>query len=267
LATLLNIDRLAGLNQPNVSALFAGWVHKVFDAASRNGVTAEDWKAAFELELGSLADWPPGARWPSLILTLPVKDATRATKLVSALTSAIDEDGIWTKTEKDGVHYFSVRWGLGNLIAARPTIAFSNKTLVAGLDPAWVEEAMARSQRSSSDFANSGSYKSAAREVSPPTNFFAYVDTALFYSRLDAALRPLLLMSAAFMPAISDHIDVNKLPAPEVVTKHLSPIVSSQRYEGDGYVSESIGPITLNQAVIILGVPAIFWLGGHNPSR
>jgi hypothetical protein len=86
----------------------------------------------------------------------------------------------------------------------------------------------------------------------------------LFYSRLDAALRPLLLMSAAFMPAISDHIDVNKLPAPEVVTKHLSPIVSSQRYEGDGYVSESIGPITLNQAVIILGVPAILWLGVHH---
>jgi hypothetical protein len=264
LATLLNIERLAGVNQPDVSAPFPAWLHKVFDASSRNGVSAEDWKAAFELELGSLADWPPGARWPSLILTLPVKDVTRADKVVSALTSAIDEDLIWTKTQKDGVHYFFVRWGLGNLIAATPTIAFSNKTLVAGLDPTWVEAAMTRTQRSSSELASSASYKSAARALPAPTNFFAYVDMSLFYSRLDAALRPLLLMSAAFMPAISDHIDISKLPAPEVVTKHLSPIVSSQRYEGDGYISESIGPITLSQAVIILGVPAIVWLGGYH---
>ncbi len=92
LAMLLNIERLAGVNQPDVSAPFPAWLHRVFDAASRNGVSAEDWKAAFELELGSLADWPPGARWPSLIVTLPVKDVARADKVVSALTSAIDED-------------------------------------------------------------------------------------------------------------------------------------------------------------------------------
>jgi hypothetical protein len=267
LATLLNIERLAGLNQPNISAPFTAWLRKAFDAASRNGVTVEDWKAAFELELGSLADWPPGARWPSLILTLPVKDVTRTDKVVNAFTSAIDEDLIWTKTQKDGVHYFFVRWGLGNLIAATPTIAFSNKTLVAGLDRTWVEAAMTRTQRSSSELASSASYKSAASALPAPTNFFAYVDVPLFYSRLDAALRPLLLMSAAFMPAISDHIDVSKLPAPEMVTKHLSPIVSSQRYESDGYISESIGPITLNQAVIILGVPAILWLDGHHFGR
>jgi hypothetical protein len=266
LATLLNIDKLAGLNQPNVSAPFAGWLHKVFGVASRNGVAAEDWKAAFGLELGSLVDWPPGARWPSLILTLPVKDVTRADKVISALTSAIDEDRIWTKTEKDGVHYFYVRWGLGNLFAATPTIAFSNKTLVAGLDPTWVEAAMTRSQRSSSELASSASYKSAVHAVPAPTNFFAYVDMPLLYSRLDASVRPLLLMCAAFMPAISDYIDVNKLPPPEAVTKHLSPIVSSQRYQGDGYLSESIGPITLNQAAIILGVPAILWLSGHHSS-
>jgi hypothetical protein len=267
LATLLSIDKLSGVNKPNGSGPFARWLHKVFDVASRNGVTAEDWKAAFESELGSVADWPGGARWPSLILTLPIKDVTRAGKVVSSLTSAIDEDGVWTKTEKDGVRYCFVRWGVGNLIAVTPTIAFSNKTLIAGLDPTWVEEAMTRSRQSSSEFAKSVSYKSAARAVPAPANFFAYVDMALLYSRLDAALRPLLLMGATFMPAISDHVDVNKLPSPEIVTKHLSPIVSSQRYDGDGYVSESIGPITLNQAAIIVGVPTILWLSGHNSSR
>ena len=54
-------------------------------------------------------------------------------------------------------------------------------------------------------------------------------------------------MAAAFVPAVAGSIDPTKLPAPEVITKHLSPIVSSQRYDGDGYMAESIGPITLDQ--------------------
>jgi hypothetical protein len=67
----------------------------------------------------------------------------------------------------------------------------------------------------------------------------------------------MLLMSAAFMPAISDYVDVGKLPPPETVTKHLSPIISSQRYDGDGYVTESTGPVTLD---IGLGLPAVAWV-------
>jgi hypothetical protein len=51
------------------------------------------------------------------------------------------------------------------------------------------------------------------------------------------------------------------------VTKHLSPIVSSQRYDGDGYVAESMGPITLNQAAIGLGVPAVLWAIAHQQGR
>jgi hypothetical protein len=262
LATLLNVDRLAKLNEAGATP-GSVWFQKAFNAAARMGLTANDWKAAFDLELGSLADWPAGGRWPNLIVTLPVKDLARADKVVSAFTAAIDEDLAWNKTEKDGVRYFSARWGFGNFIATMPTIALSKDRLIAGLDPTWVQEAVKRSQQSSSTFVNSASYKSAARALAEPTNFFGYIDLPLLYSRLDAALRPMLLMTAAFMPAISDNVDVTKLPPPEVITKHLSPIVSSQRYEGDGYVSESLGPITLSQAAVGVGLPAAFWFGFH----
>ena len=73
---------------------------------------------------------------------------------------------------------------------------------------------------------------------------FLYVDSALLYNRLDAALRPMLLMGAAFIPSISQNIDLAKWPSAETITRHLSPIVMSQNYEGDGYVTESIGPVT-----------------------
>ncbi len=56
-------------------------------------------------------------------------------------------------------------------------------------------------------------------------------------------------MSAALMPRIRDVVDFNKLPAPEVIAKHLSPIVISQHPVEGGYVSESVGPITAYEAL------------------
>ena len=113
---------------------------------------------------------------------------------------------------------------------------------------------MKRSGGSSSELAGLQTYKAAERLLPAPTNFFSYVDTALLYSRLDASLRPILLMAAAFMPAIARSVDLGKIPSPDVITKHLSPIVSSQRYDRDGYVAESLGPITLDQAAIGLAI-------------
>jgi hypothetical protein len=253
LATLLNPDRLAGINQGGLPV--GSWLQKVFDVTTRAGVTVDDWKTAFDMELGSLADWPPNSRWPSIITTLRVKDPVRANKIANVLTHAIDEDVPWTKTEKNGVAYFYMQ-SPAALFAITPTIALSNQVLIAGLDSVSVESAINRSTKSSAGLADSVAYKSAVRAVPPPTDAVVYVDTALLYSRLDAALRPMLLMSAAFMPAISDYVDVGKLPQPEIVIKHLSPIVSSQRYDGDGYVTESTGPVTLD---IGLGLPAVLW--------
>src|SRR6266436_940244 len=127
-----------------------------------------------------------------------------------------------------------------------PSYALSNRILGAGLNPVSVEEAMKRSGAGSAGLSDSPTYKAAERLLPAPTNFFAYIDTALLYSRLDASLRPMLLMAAAFMPPVSGSITSSNLPSPEAIPKHLSPIVTSQRYDHDGYVAESIGPITLD---------------------
>jgi hypothetical protein len=248
LSMLLNLgEKIDTLNQ---AAAFAGT--KVFQALADSGITTDDWKAAFGLELASLADWPSSAHWPSLLLTLPVTDAAKAGKITDALVR-VDEDAIWTQTEKDGVRYFS-KQSAASLVAISPTIAVSNRILVAGLNPVSVEEAMKRSGTGSAGLSDSSTYKAAERFLPAPTNFFAYVDTALLYSRLDASLRPMLLMAAAFVPVIAGSIDATKLPSPEVITKHLSPIVTSQRYDHDGYVAESIGPITLDQSAIAVAI-------------
>jgi len=250
LSMLLNIgQKIDALNQ---AAGIAGTMQKFFQTFSDSGITADDWKAAFGVELGSVADWPSTAPWPSLILTLPVIDMARASKIVEAVTRA-DENAIWTQTEKGSVRYFSMP-SSATLIAITPTIALSNRILIAGFNPASVEEAIKRDDSVSSELSNSQAYKTAAKLVPSPTNFFAYIDASQLYSRLDGSLRPMLLMAAAFMPGMTDYIDLTRLPAPEVITKHLSPIVSSQRYDGDGYVAESVGPITLGQSAIGLAI-------------
>ena len=250
LSMLLNLgERMETLNQ---AAGFSGMTQKFAQAFSDSGITADDWKAAFGLELGSLADWPSSAHWPTVLLTLPVLDVAKAGKIVEAAIRA-DEDAIWTRAEKDGARYFSME-SPATLVAITPTIALSDKLLVAGLNPVSVEEAVKRSGSASSELSDSPAYKNAARLVPAPTNFFAYIDTQLLYSRLDASLRPMLLLAAAFMPAMSSSFDLEKLPSPEVITKHLSPIVSSQRYERDGYVAESVGPITFNQSMLGLAI-------------
>src|SRR5215472_11732050 len=256
LAMLLNLgERMDTLNQ---AATFAGT--KLFQALSDSGITAADWKAAFGIEVGSLANWPPSARWPSLFITLPVTDPIKAGKIVETLVRA-EENGSWTTREKDGVRYFSKQSG-ASLVAITPTIALSDRILIAGLDPTSVEEAIKRA-RGSSELADSQTYKGADRLLPPPTNFFAYIDTAQLYSRLDTSLRPMLLMAAAFVPAVAGSIDPAKLPPSEVITKHLSPIVSSQRYDGDGYVAESIGPITLDQLGIGVAIISSFGAGAR----
>ncbi len=252
LAMLLNLgERMDTLNQ---AAAFAGT--KMFQALSESGITSADWKAAFGIEVGALGQWPSNAHWPSLLVTLPVTDAAKAGKIVEAMLRG-DENGSWTPTEKDGVRYFSKQSGV-SLVTIAPTIGLSDRMLIAGLDATSVEEAMKRARSSPSELAESPTYKGADRLLPTPTNFFAYIDTVQLYSRLDTSLRPMLLMAAAFVPAIAGSIDAGKVPPPEVITKHLSPIVSSQRYDRDGYMAESIGPITLDQLGIGVAIFSSF---------
>lgn len=263
-ASLLNLSKQLGplLDSTGTGNVLGAGMQKIGNALSAAGITIEDWKAAFGAELGALADWPPNAHWPSAIVAFPVKDAARAKEIIRVLARASDEDATWRETDRDGVLFFLMQ-SVGSLVVFHPTIAISNKVMVVGLDEASVEAALRRSETSNSDLASSANYKSAARSVPTPANFFAYIDTALLYSRLDATLRPILLMGAAFMPGANDKVDLTKIPPAEIITKHLSPIVSSQTYKEEGYLTESIGPVTLNQAGVGVGIVAGFGFAAY----
>jgi hypothetical protein len=251
-AGFLNLTKPVPLPSSPSTMAWMGGLQRITDALASQGITLEGWNSAFGPEFSWVGDWPASSHWPSLFGTIPVKDLGKANKILSIITTANDGSADWTHREKDGVQYFSTRWG-GEFFSLSPTIGLSGQMLVAGADAASVEAAMKRSVGGTSELAASKNFQNAERAVAPAKQAFTYIDPGLLYTRIDATLRPMLFMSAAFLPGIAETVDLNKLPAPEVITRHLSPIVMSQSYDGEGYIAESIGPVTVYQAILGLG--------------
>jgi hypothetical protein len=229
-----------------------GWLsglQKITGTLSANGITLEEWKSAFGTEVGLIGSWGANSQWPSLVAAMPVKDAGKANRIVTTITTAKTNDTQWTPAEKDGIHYYS-SGPAGQLFSFSPTIGLSDRMLVVGPDSGSVEAAMKRSATGASELAAARNFQNAESAVPTAQQVFVYVDPALVYARFDTAVRPLLAMGAAFLPAVSETVDLGKLPQADVITKHLSPIVMSQSYRGDGYVAESVGPVPLYQTVI-----------------
>ena len=252
LASLLNLTKqmYSSPTGPTASGIL-GVIQKFAGAVSTSGLSLEEWNAAFGPELGMLGDWPAASRSPAFIAALPVKDRAKATQILEKVTTSAG-GATWIQQEKDGIRYLSTQ--PSGLFSFAPTLALTDKMLVAGSDAASVEAAVKRSASTSSEFATSQDFRSAEKTVPSAKNAFFYLDPALLYTRLDATLRPMLLVAAAFVPAINQKVDLSKFPPSEVITKHLSPIVMSQNYRGDGYVTESVGPVTMYQAVVAIAL-------------
>jgi hypothetical protein len=224
-------------------------LQQLTDALTARGMALNDLREAFGEELEIVGDWPTDARWPTLQATLPVKDMARARKIAEALTSVELAGAAWTRREKDGATVYSVQ-PFGGFVPLSPAIAVSDKMMFAGSDVAALEAAITTVARPGGELEKSATFRDAGRQVPAADSAFNYVDTRLLFERADAAVRPLLLMSATFYPALGKNLDPTKFPPPEAIAKHLSPIVMSQRYETDGYVTESVGPVTFRQATI-----------------
>jgi hypothetical protein len=259
-ASFLNFPKQMDL--PNAAPVAAGGgfpaaLQRMLGTLSASGITLETWNSAFGSEVGVIGNWPATSRLPALLATLPVKDAEKANQIATAMTAGAGEESTWVPSEEEGVRYYA-QAPANPMIPVAPTIGITHKVAVLGLDRVSVEAAIKRSSERST-LATADNFKAAEALVPVPQHTFWYLDAALLYNRLDATLRPMLVMGAAFVPAIAQAVDLSKVPAPEVVTRHLSPIVISQSYEGDGYRMESVGPVSIYHAGI--GLAAITGLG------
>src|SRR5438094_4581490 len=233
--------------EPAGAGSMAAPLQLISNALSSAGVTKEDWKAAFGDEISLMAAWPASARLPNAILTVAVRDSGRDRRIAGAIASSSG----WQKSSRNNAEYYTAPTS-GILTAVNPTVAVSDRLLVLGLDPQSVDRIVTHAPVGNG-LSGSENFRTASKLVPEPQQMFAYIDLAALYSRLDATLRPILQMSAAFIPSLSERFDPNKLPPTDVITKHLSPVVASQSYVDGGYRSESAGTITMGQAGIAAG--------------
>lgn len=245
-------DNLLAPSAPTAVGLPA-LVRQFTAAMTTRGISLDELRTAFGEELEIVGDWPADAHWPTLVATLPVNDSARGRKIVEALTSVEIAGAAWTRSDENGVAVYSAQ-PFGGFHPVRPSIAVSDTRIIVGLDAAAVGAALSRVAQPTGELDKSAIFRDAAALVPPADSAFNYVDTSLFYQRADAAIRPLLLMGAALYPGLAQTVDFSKWPAPEEIAKHLSPIVMSQRYDNDGYVTESVGPVTFREATIGLAV-------------
>ena len=218
-----------------------------------HGVRLADLRAAFGEELEMMAQWPAGANWPTCVATLPVVDGPRARKIVEAVTSQEMSGISWTRTEKEGAIFFSAQ-PFGGFLPLFLTVAVSDKMLLAGSDLRAVESAMAKAGRGAGGLEKSEPFREIAAKLPSADTGFSYLNSRLLFLRADAAVRPALAMAGTIYPDLGRTLDLTKLPSKDAIARHLSPIAMSQRYVGDGYLSESVGPVTLRQATIGLGI-------------
>src|SRR5437773_7781995 len=238
--------------EPAGAGSMAAPLQLISNALSSAGVTEEDWKTGFGDEVSIMAAWPANARLQNDVLTVAVRDSARARKIAGAIASSSG----WQKSSRNNAEYYNAPTS-GILAAVNPTLAVSDRLLAVGLDAASVDRVVTQAPPGNG-LSGSENFRAASKLVSDPQQMFAYIDLAALYSRLDATLRPILQMSAAFVPSLSERFDPNKLPPTDVVTKHLSPVVASQSYVDGGYRSESAGTITMGQAGIAAGA-AYVW--------
>jgi hypothetical protein len=88
--------------------------------------------------------------------------------------------------------------------------------------------------------------------VGQPDDLFVYLDAKSGFERFYEASRPMLVFGILLMPTLNRYVDAMALPETEDISKHLSPIVLSRHRVANGFVDESVGPITAYDALMLL---------------
>jgi hypothetical protein len=142
-----------------------------------------------------------------------------------------------------------------NLAAAQ-----NERFLAVGTDPSMVAAAL---DGHSGTLRDAPAFQSAKSALKSANEAFGFIDTRTVFERSYSSLIPVIQLSAAMMPDLSQRVDVSKLPKPETIGQHLPPIVFSQSRSSDGTRLESSGPVSMSQFLILAG--AASGAMGKNP--
>ena len=133
-----------------------------------------------------------------------------------------------------------------------PTLAIADNMAVMGISPAAVASALTRAA-TPSPLSSAPAFAPALDAYRSANEAFGFIDLKEVFSRGFPMLRGVISFGVSLVPGASDVVDATKLPQTETIAKHLTPLVFSESRLDDGYLIESSGPITMNQAALLFG--------------
>jgi len=252
---LVNVSAPSSTNA--LTALLAAPLHSLAAAGADVGLLPR----AFGRDFTLVAHWPEGALKPAPLLAIPILDRPLAEKwLTSALGSLVPQFEI--SGGKDGLTRLRVPSLQTPL--ADPTAIITPSFLLLGLDPDEVVRASGVKETAGA-LETSAKFKPALPAYRAANEAFGFIDTAAVVGHAYNFLKPVILFGVAVNPDAAQFIDTSKLPATDVLTRHLGPLVYSQQSSPDGVLIESSGPITMNQAALLIAAGAAY--GAPRPAR
>jgi hypothetical protein len=217
------------------------------------GLGAQQLAQAFGPEDGFVLDWPAELMVPAPVAMIDVRDAALARKFLDTLTTLPIAAGVeFTRQEAGGISFYSLPpTGIG-FFPLQVTLGLTGKCVIAAVSMDVLKQAAKRWDDHAAGLNTTEAYRKAAALVAEPTTSFTYVDTKAIFGRIYGLFRG--VASMGFVPHLSEYVDVGKLPAPETIARHLSPVVASVSVRDGGLLMESAGPVTTTQAVLVTAV-------------
>lgn len=199
---------------------------------------------AFGPECAVSLFWPARQLKPEGFLAMQVRDSAKAERCVQEILTLFPETSV---SDEGGLHTYS--FPSLQTAFANPTVALTKDFLFVGLDAAEIRRAQPASNAEPLD--KSPAFAPALPPFRSANEAFGYVDSKVLFERTFPMLRQVITFGAAVMPGVADVIDSSKIPETGTIAKHLGAIVYSQTRLPHGYLIESSGPITMNQAILL----------------
>jgi hypothetical protein len=244
------LKQRAGMELPDPALDTSGvlrYLQSLSEGLKKEGLSIADFHKAFGPEASVLVDWGAGTPSPAPLLVLDIKEPETAARFVNYLASGRAGGGSWMRQEVGGYPCYTLPASQAVWVA--PALVITDKFLICGLDLPAVRAALRRVKSGDHRIDNTAAFRKAAASVIVPTSVFGYVDGKAAFEQIYSTLKPLVMMSAAFLPNTKNYIDIEKMPSVESVSRHLGPIVYSQGSDRDGLLFESTGVVTFSQMV------------------
>lgn len=201
----------------------------------------------FGNDLGLIVNWPSNEGIPSALLSLEVKDRSRAESLVGSAFSTFAAPVAPSTLKGASVYAIS---GIKTPFL-EPSLAVGDKILLISLTAPGLDRALSV-KPGDPTLEGAAAFKSALSAYKESGQAFGYVDSKAIFERIYNLIRPIAIIAGTMSPNVGKVVDVNKLPDTETISRHLSPILYTNRQLSDGMLIESSGPITLSQAIVLI---------------